>query len=188
MRSINCPTDFEVHHPCDTEKAMTESLAAHDERMTDEADLDLLYDILEDLPAYKNLMASDESDNPYGLDLITLHAIRMILQESKDAGYGRSWAKYGEGGVWLNTARKVDRLRTLALLVLSGSDKVTGDIKVSLVDTLIDLANYCDMWISYIVKIRPNDFKQWLITRWCRSTGESEEAILETLRNVGTKI
>ena len=155
---------------------------------SDQADIDLLHDILEDLPNYKSLMASDESDNPYGLDLITLHAIRMILQESKDAGYGKSWAQHGEAGVWLNTVRKIDRLKTLALLVLSGSEKVTEDIRVSLVDTLIDLANYVDMWVSYIAKIRPDDFKQWLITRWCRSTGEDEETILETLRNVGTKI
>jgi hypothetical protein len=181
IKGLGCPTDIFVYNPCEAGKVLEECIK-------DQADIDLLHDILEDLPAYKSLMASDESDNPYGLDLITLHAIRMILQESKDAGYGKSWAKHGEGGVWLNAARKIDRLRTLALLVLSGSDKVTDENRISLIDTLIDLSCYIDMWISYIVKIRPDNFKQWLITRWCRSTGEDEGTILETLRNVGTKI
>lgn len=143
---------------------------------------DMVKTMLGDMPHMRNLLVADRSANPYGVEMVTLAALMQVLHMAKDVGYGRSWSRHGEVGVYQNLVRKDDRLEQLALLTMSGHDDVTERHRIALVDTLIDRALYCMMWVSYIAGVRPEDFEAWLRDSWCRSTGIDFENVMEFIR------
>lgn len=148
-------------------------------------DLDIMLDIIKrDMPQYANLAFRDESSDPYGIPMDRLAAIILWLQQVKDAGYGRSWAKRGEMGVFHNVMRKEDRAEVLAKhaqAIMSGHESVGRPTRVSFIATLVDRVNYCMMWISYIAKVRPEDFIAWLEDDFCIDVGMSVDDVLEFL-------
>lgn len=135
-----------------------------------------------DMPYMKGLLMSDESKSPYGIELLRLASLMLYLHMAKDAGYGRSWSKHGEVGVYENLMRKDDRLEQLSLLIMSDHDMVERRHRVAFVDVLIDRALYCMMWVSYVAKVRPDDFMAWLEDSWCKSTGVSIEEVAEFVK------
>jgi len=76
----------------------------------------------------------------------------------REATYDLSFAKRGEIGVWINTARKYDRIDKLAKGVLSGNNPEYG---VILVDALVDLSIYATKWLDVIGHLRPEDVEEW---------------------------
>lgn len=87
---------------------------------------------------------------------------------AREETYNLSFARRGESGVWMNLARKYDRLDLLASHVLEGAN---GNAGVTLVDNLIDTAMYALKWVAVIRKLRPEDFKAWIEQVYCRDTG-----------------
>lgn len=118
-------------------------------------------------------------DQPYGLDLDRLTAVLLFYQQCKDAGYGCSWAKRGELGIYMNLMRKADRMDKLVPLVLSGEHD-----GVALVDTLADMVLYGMMWLSYIAAKRPSDIENWVRSTFCKETGLDEQMVLALLFGV----
>lgn len=135
------------------------------------SDLEEMLEIIKrDMPDYANLTLHDGSTDPYGIPMDRLAAIILWLQRIKDAGYGRSWAKRGEMGVFHNVMRKEDRAETLAQYaqaIMSGHPSVGRTTRVGFIATLVDRVNYCMMWLSYIAKVRPEDFVAWLEDDFC---------------------
>jgi len=133
--------------------------------MADRQDLELA---IEDLKAMldKVLQANPQMsrligklEDPYGVPLPKLAALLLGLQAVKDAGYGSSWAKRGEFGVFENYFRKTDRLETLALLVMAAeSGELPRQIGVGLVAQIADGVNYGLMWLSWLARMRPEAF------------------------------
>jgi hypothetical protein len=148
----------------------------------DTVDLDeLLEQIMNDNPQFERLLGDDQSADPYGIPMVNLASILLTYHMAKDAGYGRSWARRGESGVFHNVMRKGDRMESLfknietleklAKVVMSEHESVSQVIRVARIDNLADLALYCMMWISYIMKTTPDDFTEWMRTRWSEATG-----------------
>jgi hypothetical protein len=150
-----------------------------------DSNLDAMLEIIkQDMPSYSSSTLSDESIDPYGVSMDKLAAIVLWLQRVKDAGYGRSWAKRGEMGVFHNVMRKKDRMDTLEKLaqaIMSGHASVGRSTRVAFVATLIDMANYCMMWASYVAKVRPEDFVAWLQDDFCIDVGIELDNVLEFL-------
>lgn len=93
---------------------------------------------------------------------------------AREKTYKRSFAKRGEIGIWMNLARKYDRFEALAPQVLLGAGN-----GVTLIDTLVDTAMYSLKWLDVISKIRPEDFKEWLRTVYCKDTGMTYKDVVE---------
>lgn len=92
-------------------------------------------------------------------DNALMHAVLaplLHMQYRKEGTYGDSWAKRGEIGVFFNISRKFDRLEHI---VLNGARDEVGE---SDIDTVADLANYALLWLTYIARERPDQFKDWL--------------------------
>lgn len=138
----------------------------------------LLNSLMKDNMDAAELLIKDTSDDPYGVGMVELSALMLTFHMIKDAGYGRSWAKHGEAGVYNNLARKIDRMDTLGLIAMLGNkDNVPQSYRVAHVDALVDLALYCMMWISYISKVRPSDFEFWLMDVFCKASGQSYDVV-----------
>ena len=89
-----------------------------------------------------------------------VQAVMQILNEfhrQREATYDLSFAKRGEVGIWINLARKTDRLDKVVAKVLEGE----LGYNVVLVDTLVDTALYAMKWLSVIRTVRPNDWRDW---------------------------
>ena len=122
-------------------------------------------EIDKDLARLASAIRSDISDDPYGIDMIKLSALALALWGVKDAGYGRSWAKRGVDGVHHNVMRKEDRLVQLLQLSDDLSTVVCANYDEyvePLLATLVDLSNYCLMYVSYLAKQYPDEFEKWL--------------------------
>lgn len=158
--------------------------------MTELADLAVMLDqIQEDMPEFANAFCADASDDPYPVPMAKLSALLLLYHACKDAGYGRSWARRGEGGVYHNVMRKADRfdklaerikvLDTHAKVVMSGHDLVDQATRIAFIDNLVDTALYCQMWVDWIAAERPEDFDAWLRHVWCRATGVDYDYVKE---------
>jgi len=149
----------------------------------------VLTEILSENPDYAKLMLSDESDNPYGIPMTDVASIVLSYQSSKDAGYGRSWAKRGHAGVFHNVMRKADRydklaermklLETVSLVFMSETAQ-TRTVETAFIDLLIDVSAYCMMWLSYLAKT-DNAFMRWLESTYCPETGEDYGRVVRRL-------
>lgn len=111
-------------------------------------------------------------------DVEQLMALLALFHEARERTYRLSFAKRGESGIWMNLARKYDRLDGLVERVLA--DGVEGD---TLIDTLIDTAVYALKWVAVIKRIRPDDLDKWVRSVYARDTGvdpdEASKAFLD---------
>lgn len=92
-------------------------------------------------------------------DNVLLVYVFMVLsnvQYKKEGTYGNSWEKRGELEVFFNVARKFDRLENI---MLKGA---TDEVGESHADTVADLANYGLLWMTYILREKPELFFNWL--------------------------
>lgn len=107
-------------------------------------------------------------------DVESLMETLKPFHRAREETYQLSFAKRGEAGVWLNLARKYDRLDPLASRVMAqvvAGEDVENNDGVTLVDTLVDTAMYALKWLSIIEIIRPEHFTEWLEQVYCRDTG-----------------
>lgn len=136
-------------------------------------------------PRMIELLHADNSDDPYGVSMEKLASLQVMFHACKDEGYGRSWAKRGEMNAYNNTMRKADRLERLGVLTLGGDLQLVKMVHhVALVDALMDLSTYAQMWVSLIAKLRPHVFEMWLRSVWCASTGITYEDVVSLLDEV----
>jgi hypothetical protein len=80
----------------------------------------------------------------------------LNLQYKKEGTYGRSWCKRGELDTFFNTARKFDRIENM---MLNGAKDEVGEGKV---DTVGDMASYGLLWLTYILRLHPEAFMEWV--------------------------
>lgn len=78
------------------------------------------------------------------------------IQYKKEGSYGNSWEKRKEVGVFMNLARKFDRLEGF---IVDGKSDEVGETKI---DTVGDTANYGVLWATYLLRTDPAGFKNWL--------------------------
>ena len=78
------------------------------------------------------------------------------IQYKKEGTYGRSFCKRGEMDIFFNMARKFDRLENM---MLHDKKDEVGEGKT---DTVGDEANYGMLWMTYILREKPELFKNWL--------------------------
>ncbi len=97
----------------------------------------------------------------------------LPFHRAREFTYQMSFAKRGEIGIWMNLARKYDRIDNLARHVFEEVEESAG---VSLVDTLVDLALYSLKWLAVIKQLRPEDLEKWIDKVYCHDTSTDPEA------------
>ena len=111
-------------------------------------------------------------------DVTHIMSALLPFHKAREETYKLSFAKRGESGVWLNLARKYDRLDPLAARVLAGDGKEHDG--VTLIDTLVDTAMYSLKWLAVIRELRPETFDEWIKQVYCSDTGDTfDEACTE---------
>lgn len=90
----------------------------------------------------------------------------LMIQKQKSATYKNSWIKRGWGGVFHNIARKFDRIEsffkdTRRLLKFEEETKPSLH-EEPVLDTIIDLMNYCGLAAQHIMVTKPEIFENWL--------------------------
>lgn len=96
-----------------------------------------------------------------------------IFHVARENTYRMSFAKRGEAGVWMNLARKYDRIDNLARDIFNGVGVNPG---VGLIDTLVDLALYSLKWLAIVKQLRPEDLEMWIERAYCHDTNISVES------------
>lgn len=109
-------------------------------------------------------------------DVKIIALILLKFHEHRERTYKLSFAKRGEHGVWMNLARKYDRIDGLVRALFSGHD-----VGETLVDTLADTAIYALKWLAVIDQIRSDDWDDWLENVFCRETGISRDKVYNTV-------
>lgn len=103
----------------------------------------------------------------------------MSFHKRRESTYKMSFAKRGEVGIWMNLARKYDRMDGLMEKIVAGDES----IRLTLIDTLVDLALYALKWLAIIIAY---DYKSW--ESWTEENGvgysdASEDEEKEELEN-----
>lgn len=86
------------------------------------------------------------------LENVIPECIELAIEKGK--AYGHSFCKYGNYGIFMNLARKTDRIENYARVAMNTHvdimdvNNTTHDEGV--IDTIQDLANYSMLWLSYI--------------------------------------
>lgn len=125
-----------------------------------------------DIMAWKDNLP-DRPDNSLMPVIVSL---LMSLQWDKEGTYGSSWRGKGEyRGIMANIDRKYDRLDKITndeinsvrpLLPTQTLDNLTGDeiasIGESKIDAVADLANYCILYMTYLMVKYPGAFQVWV--------------------------
>jgi len=88
--------------------------------------------------------------------MTTVFVYLSEIQYKKEGTYGRSFCKRGEMDIFFNMARKFDRLENM---MLHDKKDEVGEGKT---DTVGDEANYGMLWMTYILREKPELFKNWL--------------------------
>lgn len=88
--------------------------------------------------------------------LVFVFVFMAKIQYAKEGTYGNSWEKRKEVGVFMNMARKFDRLENM---IIDGKQDEVGESKV---DTVADEGVYSVLWLTYILRESPEEFKQWM--------------------------
>jgi hypothetical protein len=157
---------------------------------------ELLEKMFAEHPEYASLLGDGEDFDPYGIPMVKLASILLVYHMSKDAEYGRSWAKRGESGVFHNVMRKGDRfarvaenfakIECTAKVAMAAGDcdyDVGFHLRSALIDLLVDTALYCMMWIGYMISKDDRHFMFWIGSVWCAVTGISYDTIEEYIKN-----
>ncbi len=87
--------------------------------------------------------------------MVTVFPFLAEIQYKKEGSYGRSWCKRGELDVFFNTARKFDRIENI---MLNGAKDEVGE---STIDTVGDMANYGQLWMTYYLRNHKEAFFAW---------------------------
>lgn len=104
---------------------------------------------------------------PDHLDDVRLVMIMLReFHEAKERTYKLSFAKRGEVGIWMNLARKYDRIDPLAQQYFEGEADIS-----TFIDTLADLALYSLKWMAAIYVLHPAMFEAWVKNKFCPATG-----------------
>ena len=108
-------------------------------------------------------------------DVISIMDALDAFHAARESTYAMSFAQRGEIGVWMNLARKYDRIDNLARKTFDDG----GSNGVTLVDTLVDTAMYALKWIAIIKHVREQDLHDWIVRTYCHDTSMSVEEALE---------
>jgi hypothetical protein len=82
----------------------------------------------------------------------------------REQQYDRSFAKRGEIGVFMNLARKWDRIE---------HDMSDDLFDASTIDAIADLAVYALKWMDVICKVHQSAVIEWLENVYCPATGKA---------------
>lgn len=93
-------------------------------------------------------------------DVEDLMQVIQPFHAVREGTYKMSFAKRGEIGIWMNLARKYDRMD--GLMEKIGRGKV-GDVYNVLIDTLVDLALYSLKWLAIIRRFEPLAWEEWCV-------------------------
>jgi len=96
-------------------------------------------------------------------DFLEVTQLFYQLQAYKAQRYGDSWCKHGEAiSVFGNTSRKYDRLQNMVIAkVEAGFDYPDPESEETVAETVGDLGIYSILWMTYIKKNRPEEYKAW---------------------------
>lgn len=91
------------------------------------------------------------------------HAM-LVFHKFREQQYDRSFARRGEVGVFMNLARKFDRIETS---INSGFEDITT------FDAIADMAIYALKWMDIFCKIHRSIVIRWLEEVYCPTTGKT---------------
>lgn len=96
-------------------------------------------------------------------DFLEVCDLFFHLQSHKAKRYGDSWCKHGEAiSVFGNTSRKYDRVQNIVVdYAERGVPLPPPDSDESLAETVGDLGIYSILWMTYIKKNRPQEYRSW---------------------------
>lgn len=96
-------------------------------------------------------------------DFLEVCDLFFHLQSHKAKRYGDSWCKHGEAiSVFGNTSRKYDRVQNIIVdYAERGVPLPPPDSDESLAETVGDLGIYSILWMTYIKKNRPEEYRTW---------------------------
>ncbi len=103
--------------------------------------------------------------------------VLMMYHHKQEETYQLSFSKRGEMGVWMNLARKYDRIDTLSKRLFEEKGKNSP----VLVDTLIDTVIYALKWLAVIKVLRPEDIQEWMALTYARTMNVSSEKAMDLL-------
>lgn len=105
------------------------------------------------LQDFSKIVTSQEHVKEVNMLLLDL----MKFHEAREATYKLSFAKRGEVGIWMNVARKYDRLEELMAQYVEA-----GNVDHAvLCDTLADLALYSVKWLQILDHAGKEGFQDW---------------------------
>lgn len=110
------------------------------------------------------------SQNQLSIDNINVMKVipaLLKLQNDKSLIYGRSWCKHGELSCFFNLERKWDRIQNIMEHAMEeGIGYIHGDEASTptetFTDTIVDLASYSLLWMSYIYENYPEEWEKFI--------------------------
>ena len=85
------------------------------------------------------------------------------IHAAKSSTYGDSWKRRGElTSIFGNVARKFDRIENIARDPEQWLKAIDGETNEMVEETVLDLAVYCVLWCTYLMKERPQNFNKAL--------------------------
>lgn len=103
----------------------------------------------------------DELDGRHITDVALIAAALVKFHKVREETYQLSFARRGEIGVWINLARKYDRMDELCRQYFQ-MGAVTPNLARTMVDTLVDISIYSLKWLAVILATKEDAFKVWV--------------------------
>ena len=112
-------------------------------------------------------------------DVNVLMSLLHNLHVAKERVYNLSFCRRGLVGVWMNLARKYDRIDAM-----SCSEDYRN---FTYIDTLFDTAAYALKMVDILRKMYPEAFDKWLENVYCEYTGHSITHVRKILNGDGNE-
>lgn len=113
------------------------------------------------LKEFSEYLASQPKIHHDNSNLLKILPNVLVLQNTKESAYGRSYCKHGDMSIFFNLERKWDRIQNIMEGVMkSGTDtlydsSVSGTPTETILDTLVDLGIYSLLWVGYMAETHP---------------------------------
>lgn len=119
------------------------------------------------LDNFKSYLDSQEELSEDNINMMKFLPALLELQNTKSLIYGRSYCRYGDFSIFMNTQRKWDRIENIMQRAMKeGTEtlysKESSTPTETFVDTVVDLASYGCLWASYIMDEHPEQYNEFL--------------------------
>lgn len=119
------------------------------------------------LKGFSDYLDSQEELSEDNIAMMKFLPKLLKLQNDKSLVYGRSYCKYGDVSIFMNVARKWDRIENIMQRAMKeGTDTLYSSKSATptetFVDTVVDLASYGCLWSSNIMQEHPDEWKEFL--------------------------